>query len=206
MNEENDIARIVLKETGCTYDEANKAAHQIAQLDQPQDRTELHEWGSPRGLPKGFRSRILKGNQPKPDEGGLLKYDDVYFRGYGEHLASYAKEHIFEDITKDQKDLTTSIKDAEIEALHRERKGEVWYWQGKGDHIESLTCPILIEAQDFRDLMAERDKVVAEAVKQERIKLGKQIKELRFSPNFPHSMYVLNEIKKLLCGQSSNPG
>lgn len=39
-------------------------------------------------------------------------------------------------------------------ALHRERAGEVWYWQGDGeDHLESLTCPVLIEADDLRALL-----------------------------------------------------
>ncbi len=36
-------------------------------------------------------------------------------------------------------------------ALYRERRGEVWYWLGDGnDHLESLTCPILIEPEDMR--------------------------------------------------------
>ena len=44
----------------------------------------------------------------------------------------------------------TNLKN-EVEALHRERKGEVWYWMGDGnDHIESLSCPILIEPEDFK--------------------------------------------------------
>lgn len=39
----------------------------------------------------------------------------------------------------------------EIVALRRERDGEVWYWQGDmADRLESLTCPVLIEADDLR--------------------------------------------------------
>jgi len=39
-------------------------------------------------------------------------------------------------------------------ALQRERQGEVWYWQGDGnDNLESLTCPVLIEADDLRALL-----------------------------------------------------
>ena len=39
-------------------------------------------------------------------------------------------------------------------ALQRERQGEVWYWQGDGeDHLESLACPVLIEADDLRALL-----------------------------------------------------
>ncbi len=32
--------------------------------------------------------------------------------------------------------------------------GNVWYWQGDGsDHLESLTCPVVIHAQDLRELL-----------------------------------------------------
>ena len=42
----------------------------------------------------------------------------------------------------------------EVEALHRERKGEVWYWQGDGyDFPESLTCPVLIGAEALRQIL-----------------------------------------------------
>lgn len=42
----------------------------------------------------------------------------------------------------------------EVVALHRERQGEVWYYQGDGeDKLESLTCPVLIEAEDLRALL-----------------------------------------------------
>lgn len=59
----------------------------------------------------------------------------------------------------------------EMVALHRERRGEVWYWQGDGeDHVESLTCPILIEPSDF---IAR----IAEAVKEERERIFALIKE-----------------------------
>ena len=34
--------------------------------------------------------------------------------------------------------------------------GEVWYWQGnEEDHLESLTCPIIISAEAMRALDAE---------------------------------------------------
>jgi len=43
----------------------------------------------------------------------------------------------------------------EVAALRRERDGEVWYWQGDGgDKLESLTCPVLIEAEDLRAILA----------------------------------------------------
>ena len=49
---------------------------------------------------------------------------------------------------------------AEVEALHRERQGEVWYWQGDGeDKLESLSCPVLIEAQDLRELLKKASRL-----------------------------------------------
>jgi len=45
---------------------------------------------------------------------------------------------------------------AHIKALHQERKGEVWFWQGDGeDHLESLSCPLLINPQDISDMAKE---------------------------------------------------
>jgi hypothetical protein len=44
--------------------------------------------------------------------------------------------------------------------LHRQRaEGEYWVWQGDGtDHPESLTCPVLIHAQDLRELLNRKAK------------------------------------------------
>lgn len=33
--------------------------------------------------------------------------------------------------------------------------GNVWYWQGDGeDHLESLTCPVVISPEDLAELVA----------------------------------------------------
>lgn len=38
-----------------------------------EDRTKLHEWGSPKGLPRGWRGRIFKGSlEPKPEKHLLI--------------------------------------------------------------------------------------------------------------------------------------
>jgi len=47
--------------------------------DKTQDRTKLHEWGSPKGLPKGWRGRILKGS--KEDRPGLREELEKLFEG-----------------------------------------------------------------------------------------------------------------------------
>ena len=44
------------------------------------------------------------------------------------------------------------------------RKGEVWFWQAdEEDHVESLTCPVLIPAEALRKLLADR---AAQAVRE----------------------------------------
>lgn len=41
---------------------------------------------------------------------------------------------------------------------YRASIGEVWHWQGDGeDHLESLTCPVLISADDMRELIGKRN-------------------------------------------------
>lgn len=46
-----------------------------------------------------------------------------------------------------------SVK-AERNTLRRERDGEVWVWQGdEEDHLESLTCPVLIQPEDLKLLI-----------------------------------------------------
>lgn len=47
--------------------------------------------------------------------------------------------------------------------LHRQKAaGEYWAWQGDGeDHLESLTCPVLVPAQELARFQAERDELLA---------------------------------------------
>ena len=43
----------------------------------------------------------------------------------------------------------------EVRQLHRYGNAEYWRWQGDGsDHLESLTCPVLIDAKDLAALSA----------------------------------------------------
>ena len=78
------------------------------------DRTNLREFGSPKGLPRGWRGRVLKSSEPKPS-GRLLTFQDKYFCGWKIALRNYAKKKIFDGIAKAQRDLTASEKDAEWE-------------------------------------------------------------------------------------------
>ena len=46
----------------------------------------------------------------------------------------------------------------EINTRHDKDKGNFWYWQGDGeDHLESLTCPVLIRAEDLRAIAKQLD-------------------------------------------------
>ena len=47
--------------------------------------------------------------------------------------------------------------DAEIRLLRNGARGNWWAWQGSGDNLESLTCPVLIRASDLRAIIGERD-------------------------------------------------
>ncbi len=58
---------------------------------------------------------------------------------------------------------------AERDALYGKQKGEVWYWQKEDNHLESLSCPILIEAEDLR--------AIEQAVHQARIDTARKIFE-----------------------------
>lgn len=64
--------------------------------------------------------------------------------------------------------LTTEVDNerSKVKALFRERNGEVWYWQGDSeDHLESLTCPVLIEAHDLRKIVSQSSDRIDRALK-----------------------------------------
>lgn len=50
----------------------------------------------------------------------LLTDYPLYFRGYSLHISSEIKKHIFDDIVRDQRSLTASLKGAESEELIKE--------------------------------------------------------------------------------------
>lgn len=58
------------------------------------------------------------------------------------------------EITRLQREL---IDQRRVTATLRcERNGEVWIWQGDGeDHLESLTCPVLIRPEQLRALQQQ---------------------------------------------------
>lgn len=54
---------------------------------------------------------------------------------------------------------------------------EVWYWQGDGeDHLESLVCPVVINAEDLRELLR---KAVALAPNPDRATLAPDVEPVR---------------------------
>lgn len=54
---------------------------------------------------------------------------------------------------------------AELNLHYQKKTGEYWAWQGdEEDHLESLTCPVLIPAQMLREQLAARRDDLAEAL------------------------------------------
>ena len=52
------------------------------------------------------------------------------------------------------KELENKLKFCEYD--NRIKLHETWYWMGDGeDHLESLTCPVIINANDLRDLISQ---------------------------------------------------
>jgi hypothetical protein len=50
---------------------------------------------------------------------------------------------------------------AELKRREERDKGNVWFWQGDGnDHLESLTCQVVIHADDLRAMLADRAAVI----------------------------------------------
>ena len=94
------------------------------------------------------------------------------------------------------KELESKLKLCDYD--HRIKLHETWYWMGDGeDHLESLTCPIIINTEDLRDLLAdERQKAFKEVGEY----LDKQFKH-RHSPTAPTVNVYPSEIAKLKSGQ-----
>jgi len=67
-------------------------------------------------------------------------------------------------------ELTKEIADLKLELSTRycESIGETWYWQGDGeDHLESTTCPIIIPAEQLRQLIATPEVLSEEEIRQD---------------------------------------
>ncbi len=45
------------------------------------------------------------------------------------------------------------------------KRDDVWFWQGQGDHPESLSCPVVMSADTLREMLARAD--AAEAILQD---------------------------------------
>jgi len=64
---------------------------------------------------------------------------------------------------------------------YRASIGEVWHWQGdEGDHPESLTCPVLMSAEQVREFIAMRTRLdIADRVIATRSKIADAQEGLR---------------------------
>ena len=74
------------------------------------------------------------------------------------------KRHGAEDAREIEQKADT-IRDLEKRlGIVRTKTEDVWFWQGDGhDHPESLTCPVVMEATTLRSLLAEVERLRAEA-------------------------------------------
>ena len=108
------------------------------------ESTELFAYSE--GVQDGAKAQLLKCHQSEAAEIASLQADieelNILFRGNSEVYEARIKE------LEDKLKLTDY--DRRI-TLH-----ETWYWMGDGeDHLESLECPVIINADDLRDLIAQ---------------------------------------------------
>ena len=123
---------------------------------------------------------LLKCHQSEAAEIASLQADieelNILFRGNSEVYEARIKE------LEDKLKLTDY--DRRI-TLH-----ETWYWMGDGeDHLESLECPVIINADDLRDL-------IAEARADQNKKIGNY-----FNKHFPTRDQMFEAIAKLQKGE-----
>lgn len=93
---------------------------------------------------------VIKGKH-EPTAELLAKFAGLYLEARGE-LARQRHRHAvdFDNWKHDRERLETSGP-AELDGEH------LWRWQSDGhNHLESLTCPVVISADDLRDLVDTR--------------------------------------------------
>jgi hypothetical protein len=128
----------------------------------------------------------------KPDEGLLLtddrlseinngmpstaKYGEV-FKAIRDEQFTKVKLHYETELSKlqpelDRREARIKELEAELEVIdknYRIKKGETWYWESNDEnHLKSLTCPVIINADDLRKLLvqakAEAYKEIGDAI------------------------------------------
>lgn len=60
------------------------------------------------------------------------------------------------DLKRELDATRVKLQKVELEMATRRRlaKDEIWFWQGDGeDHLESLTCPIIITPEALREIL-----------------------------------------------------
>jgi hypothetical protein len=146
---------------------------------------------------------LLRGE--KPDEGLLLTEDEIKIAlGYkmGAILlmdyGKVAKAQLLKlQPELDRREARIKELEAELEVIdknYRIKKGETWYWESNDEnHLESLTCPVIINADDLRKLLAEAK---AEAYKE----IGEWLSEWRLKEHNISSV-LLDLIAKLQKGE-----
>lgn len=94
--------------------------------------------------------RVAEKLKPIPPQ-TLIWLNDVKEGPYAGTFTQELWNHLL-DLEEEVERLRTRLDTA-----HSVANGEVWYWQGDGeDHLESLTCPILITPAKLRSELEEK--------------------------------------------------
>ena len=76
--------------------------------------------------------------------------------------AAFHEAEVVDHLTKRIAELRAEI------IMHRDKaKGDYWAWQGDGNDLESLVCPVLIHPHDLRQIIMPKAVTVLRWVKQE---------------------------------------
>ena len=111
--------------------------------------------------------RLLQHELSRVQEGEGMKWEDTVLKD------AYSEVDIPGDEGEGVIDITSRLEfqaEVSFKAGYEQRKGEDefdWIWQDDGtDHLESLSCTVLIEANQLRDLIKAATREVVEWLEQ----------------------------------------
>jgi len=97
-----------------------------------------------------------------------------------------ANENIADEWRKERAELVQAR--AELSAVATDQE-HVWLWQGKGDHVESLVCPVVMAADTLRELLAQRGAENRELGRQEGFAMAREKAAQVVEEYFPEGVH-----------------